>query len=193
MPESYKPYNPLDKKNLGKSIKDAILDLEHFPLPPALAFVGAGIYAIYYTGDSEYYRELGAHNRLNRIGIPIYVGKAIPEGGRKGGITEDAYEGNTLYRRLKDHADTIEQAANLELDDFYCRYLTLDDIWIPLGENLLIESFNPIWNQVIDGFGNHDPGSGRRNQKRSVWDTIHPGRSWSEKLALPDFLWVAGT
>ncbi len=35
---------------------------------------------------------------------------------------------------------------------------------------------------VIDGFGNHDPGSGRYSGKRSRWDTIHQGRAWANKL-----------
>jgi hypothetical protein len=58
----------------------------------------------------------------------------------------------------------------------------VDDIWIPLGESLLIEMFSPVWNRLIDGFGNHDPGKGRYQQQRSPWDVLHPGRSWAEKL-----------
>ena len=60
-----------------------------------------------------------------------------------------------------------------------------DDIWIPLGEGLLIASFSPIWNNLVDGFGIHDPGSGRDKQKRSRWDAIHPGRAFAEKVAPP--------
>jgi hypothetical protein len=71
---------------------------------------------------------------------------------------------------------------NLNIDDFYCRFLVVDDIWIPLGESLLIEKTKPLWNVVVDGFGNHDPGSGRYNQQISSWYTIHPGRSWARKL-----------
>jgi hypothetical protein len=63
-----------------------------------------------------------------------------------------------------------------------CRFLPVDDIWIPLGESLLIEKTKPLWNIVVDGFGNHDPGSGRYNQQISAWDTIHPGRQWALKL-----------
>lgn len=37
----------------------------------------------------------------------------------------------------------------------------------------------------MGGFGNHDPGGGRRDQRRSAWDTIHPGRSWAERLNTP--------
>ncbi len=58
----------------------------------------------------------------------------------------------------------------------------VDDIWIPLAESLLIERFSPVWNKRIDGFGNHDPGSGRHGQQKSQWDTIHPGRPWVTNL-----------
>jgi hypothetical protein len=37
-------------------------------------------------------------------------------------------------------------------------------------------------NLEIDGFGNHDSGSGRHQQKKSPWDVIHPGREWAERL-----------
>jgi hypothetical protein len=60
--------------------------------------------------------------------------------------------------------------------------LVVDDIWISLGESLLIEKFSPIWNTILVGFGNHDPGKGRYNQQRSPWDTLHPGRTWADKL-----------
>jgi hypothetical protein len=65
---------------------------------------------------------------------------------------------------------------------FYCRFLVVDDIWIPLGESLLIEKTKPLWNVIVDGFGNHDPGKGRYNQQMSAWDTLHPGRDWAKKL-----------
>ena len=114
--------------------------------------------------------------------MPIYVGKAVPPGARKGGFGLDKPPGKVLFRRLSEHADSITKASNLDLSDFRCRYLVVDDIWIPLGESLLIEMFNPLWNKVIDGFGNHDPGRGRYNQQRSAWDVLHPGRPWAEKL-----------
>ena len=37
--------------------------------------------------------------------------------------------------------------------------LVVDDIWIPLGENMMIEQFKPIWNLAIDGFWNKDHGN----------------------------------
>ncbi|MFM8220786.1 MAG: Eco29kI family restriction endonuclease, partial [Planctomycetaceae bacterium] len=114
--------------------------------------------------------------------IPIYVGKAIPPGNRRGVIDPRAKIGDPLFKRLKEHAESIRCCGNLDVADFDCRYLVVDDVWIPLGESLLIQSFRPVWNVALDGFGNHDPGGGRRGQKRSPWDTLHPGRPWARKL-----------
>ena len=48
----------------------------------------------------------------------------------------------------------------MDIKTFQCRYLVVDDIWIPLGEALLIAKFSPIWNKVVDGFGNPRPRKG---------------------------------
>jgi hypothetical protein len=72
---------------------------------------------------------------------------------------------------------------NLNIEDFWCRFLVVDDIWIPLGESLLIQRHRPIWNSMLDGFGNHDPGAGRHKGARPNWDTLHPGRAWAERCA----------
>jgi hypothetical protein len=49
-------------------------------------------------------------------------------------------------------------------------------------EAALIKVNRPLWNCVLDGFGNHDPGRGRYEQANSDWDTIHKGRAFAEKL-----------
>jgi len=174
-------FNPLDKRNLGISIADAIFKREAQKLKSLPPFYGAGIYAIYYKGDHPLYKSISEKNKTDFI-QPIYAGKAVPEGGRKGGLGLDVPKGEYLYKRLNEHKKSIEMAENLNIDDFYCRFLVVDDIWIPLGESLLIEKTKPLWNVVVDGFGNHDPGSGRYNQQISPWDTIHPGRNWAKKL-----------
>jgi len=175
------PYNPLDKKNLGISVADALLAQPIVSLPPFEKFIGAGIYAIYYVGDFAPYAPIAAANVDDQLIKPIYVGKAVPAGARKGGFGLDADPGTVLHNRLVEHAESIKQAkTTLKIENFSCRYLVVDDIWIPLGESLLIQMFSPVWNQVVDGFGNHDPGSGRYNQQRSPWDMIHPGRPWAE-------------
>jgi hypothetical protein len=48
---------------------------------------------------------------------------------------------------------------------------------------MLIENFQPVWNVVIDGFGNKTPGARRATQYRSPWDVLHPGRAFAEMLA----------
>lgn len=173
-------YNPLDKLNLGKSVAEALLDRKPDSLGDIEQFNGAGIYAIYYTGNFKPYRRMGSEN-ADALRWPIYIGKAIPSGGRKGAAMFSEITGRHLWNRLREHADTIRAVDNLDIDDFQCRYLIVDDIWIPLGETLLIARFKPVWNLALDGFGNHDPGSGRYQGQRPLWDVLHPGRAWAAK------------
>lgn len=177
-----KPFNPLAKSHLALSVADALLTSDLRSLSPGRRFSGAGVYALYYAGRLPVYSLLHEHNRGSEVPSPIYVGKAIPSGGRKGGMDFEAALGHSLFNRLSEHAESIVQASNLEIADFQCRYLVVDDIWIPLGESMLIDRFKPLWNVLIDGFGNHDPGSGRYQQKKSPWDALHPGRQWAERL-----------
>lgn len=184
------PYNPLDKRNLGRSVAEALLEGELVPLPTSgdPAFTGAGVYAIYYFGvhlPYPPYQRLADHNRTSSEPVPIYVGKAIPRGARTAGVGLDANPGTALFGRLQEHGESIESANNLDFSDFRCQCLLVDDIWIPLGESLLIQRFKPVWNVLVGGFGNHDPGAGRRSQRRSAWDTIHSGRAWAELLPNP--------
>lgn len=171
-----KPYNPLERKNLGASVAEALLERLPIPLGNVPKFQGAGIYAIYYTGDFPCYTPIAQANRDDKFQLPIYVGKAVPEGARKGRTGKGSETSGSMLKRLKEHATSIRKAENLNLEDFYCRYLVVEDIWIPLGESLLIAKFSPIWNTLIDGFGNHNPGGGRYEQLRSRWDVLHPGR-----------------
>lgn len=112
----------------------------------------------------------------------IYVGKAVPLGARKGGVGSLSSPRCELWNRLKQHAKSIEAAGNLRVADFTCRYLVVVPVWIPLAERFLVAHFKPLWNLAIDGFGNHDPGAGRRGMKRPCWDIVHPGRHWAEGL-----------
>jgi hypothetical protein len=174
------PFNPLDKTNLGASVADALLERPAIPLAELSEFRGAGVYALYYTGGFKPYRATAKLNAGGAYRTPIYVGKAVPAGSRKGGVL-DMKPGRVLFSRLSEHAESIRAATNLKVDDFACRFLVVDDIWIPLGESLLIARFAPLWNSLIDGFGNHDPGSGRHAGMRPRWDVLHPGRAWAKK------------
>jgi len=174
------PFNPLDKKNLGASVAEALLTNTVHPLGDLPAFDGAGVYAIYYSGNFPAYIRLSSMNQDGEFRLPIYVGKAVPAGARMGGGL-DSNPGKVLHKRLKEHADSIRAASNLDIADFHCRFLVVDDIWIPLGESLLIARFTPVWNSLIDGFGNHDPGKGRHAGLRPRWDVLHPGRPWADR------------
>jgi len=55
------------------------------------------------------------------------------------------------------------------------------DLVVPV-EAELIRRHRPLWNSVLDGFGNHGPGKGRYNQAISDWDVLHPGRTWAARL-----------
>lgn len=78
------PFNPLDKANLGRAIVEALLASQAKGLDDVPGFLGAGIYAIYYRGPFEAYGPLSPRNKEAST-WPIYVGKAIPKGGRKRG------------------------------------------------------------------------------------------------------------
>lgn len=179
-------YNPLDKGNLGKSVADALLTRPAYPLAEILPFEGAGIYAIYYNGQFPVYQPIAKAN-AEEARWPIYVGKAIPSGGRKGASLTTSTSSKALYKRLAEHRDSIRDvekgSGTLAIADFQARYLSVDDIWIPLGESLLIAKFRPLWNHALDGFGNHDPGKGRHKGLRPLWDHLHPGREWATRCA----------
>ncbi len=172
-----KEYDPLHYDNLAQSIVGALLGGPEVPLPPAESFEGAGVYAIYYHGGFSGYSPIAGMTKVP----PIYVGKAVPGGARKGGRRTSTK--SALCQRLKEHSESIELAENLDLGDFTCRYLVVIPVWITLAERFLIEHYQPVWNVAIDGFGNHDPGSGRSSMKRPRWDILHPGRPWAAKLA----------
>jgi hypothetical protein len=109
-------------------------------LRPEELFVGAGVYAVYYSGKLKAYDRISLKNAKGRREIPIYVGKAIPAGGRKGIFDLEVQAGTVLFDRLAQHAESIRQTKDLDSLDFSCRYLVVDDIWIPLGETLLIQT-----------------------------------------------------
>ena len=111
-------YNPLEKLNLARSIRSEILSTEAAPLKAPHAISGAGVYVIYYAGPFAAYAGLALANAQSWA-RPIYIGKAIPKGGRKGGLSrDDAAVGTALSGRLRKHADSIESVTNLAIGDF---------------------------------------------------------------------------
>lgn len=153
------------------------------PLPPPKSFDGAGVYAIYCVAKSGLYRTYG--ERLNRTAydVPIYVGSAVPRGWRQNRVVDDGIAaGTALYSRLKQHAKSIRCGKGLDIIDFSCRFAILEGDaanMIAALEAAIIAEHTPLWNSVIDGFGNHNPGKRRVTGKRPQWDCLHPGRPWA--------------
>ncbi|MFH7324855.1 Eco29kI family restriction endonuclease [Aeromicrobium sp. JJY06] len=191
MTQTPKPFNPLDMEHLGESVGNALLSSTPVCADQMSSFTGAGVYAVYYVGDAPPYEALGAANAdvpTGGVGVPIYVGKADPPGGRKG--LNVATSSKKLYERLHEHRRSVTQAKNLECEDFYFRWLVVEPIWVPLGETVLLQKFAPVWNSVLDGFGNHAPGSGRDKGELSLWDTLHPGRNSTPRGQIDPVYWA---
>lgn len=171
------PFNPLDKLRLGEQIREALEKRPVIEMPPP-KFNGAGIYAIYFNGAGKKGYEALSQVNNDKAGwqLPVYVGKAVPKGARKGLATMDATKGIAMWDRIKQHSKSLTEAG-FDLRDFRVRYLMVDDIWIPLGEMLTIVKFHPVWNLVLDGFGNKVPGKNRH--QLPTWDIMHEGRPWA--------------
>lgn len=167
-------FNPLTVPNLALALALELLEQPVNPLPPNATFPGAGIYAIYYLGPFDAYGQLVERNGGEKCKAPIYVGRAVRKGWRKG-IEFSPSTKPAVYPRLKDHSNSIA-ATTLDLEDFRCRYLIVEDAFIDLAESVLISLFRPVWNQVVDGFGNNPTGGPRSTQRKSEWDVLHPGR-----------------
>lgn len=167
-------YDPLTYDNL---MAGTILEFERRPLlrlADDISVRGPGIYCLIYTGPLDVYAEIAAS------GNPLYVGKAVPPGSRRGDTVN--VDSPALRSRLREHARSIDQATNLDKKDFQYRYLAIEPVWITLAERFAIDHYKPVWNRCLDGFGDHDPGSGRYNGEKSWWDTLHPGRGWADNL-----------
>lgn len=168
-------FDPTSPKIIGKIVADTLLLQERESLAAVAKqpFYGAGVYAIYYRG------KFAAYKPISGIDHPIYVGKADPA---EMHAATAAAQGTRLHTRLKDHERSITNATNLDIADFDCRYLVVRSAWIETAEDLLINWFQPVWNnemKVCYGFGKHGDSAGTRKNERSPWDTIHPGRPWA--------------
>lgn len=191
------PYNPLDLEALGASL---IREMERRPVEPLAAisrFNGSGIYALYYVGDLFPYAEMGEFNRATHCRLPIYIGRAREPGARRGRHKREEQPAATpfdpvtrplLFDRIREHRNSIKAVerggvahATLMLDHFRVRALVSMPLWVPLAEAMAIRSDRPVWNDALSGFGIHDPGSGRDEQRRSQWDTLHAGRAFATR------------
>lgn len=177
------PFNPLEHEVLGAAIAQVLNSTPVYKLTSPFPLEGAGIYAIYYTGNYPPYSALSQANIRQPGRWPIYVGQALPAGARKG-IAEDgaaSKKKTPLKDRLAKHTASILEIENnggdLKIEDFQYRALVLNDTFIRLGEMSLLGIYAPVWNKYLDGFGSNPAGKERETTKKSPWDSVHPGRS----------------
>jgi hypothetical protein len=174
-------YNPLDLNHLAESTKVEFEKQPLIKLAGIKPFQGAGVYALYYEGNFPDYKPISTANKEKRGTRAIYVGEAGRQGKRKGIDLEGTSGTSAIYERLSDHhTKSIEATTNLSIEDFWIRYLPIQSLFVPLCEALLIETHRPLWNRLVDGFGNKHMGGARidelTGQQITPWDLLHPGR-----------------
>lgn len=165
-------WDPLTYENLMAGTVAHFDKQELFSLAGELSLEGPGIYALYYRGNLSDYKPIA------NTEWPIYVGKAVPPGTRKGGVGDT--EKPALRNRLRDHVKSIREAKNLDPKEFKFRALAIVPVWIAFAEQALIKQYQPVWNSCLEGFGKHHQGENRRSTATSWWDTMHPGRPWAQ-------------
>lgn len=171
-------FDPANPKVVGRFVSLALVAQPRMALTDLGRFYGSGVYAVYYNGPFPLYAPIA------KTETPIYVGKASPS---ITGAKSPRDQGEKVSARLGEHRRNIGLAATtLDLADFECRALIVQSGWEEAAENYLIHLFRPIWNQetkLAFGLGKHGDASSTRSNKRSPWDTLHPGRKWAEDTA----------
>ncbi|MFN7180013.1 Eco29kI family restriction endonuclease [Hyphomonas sp.] len=164
-------FDPLAVENIGVTLAVELLEQPVWRMPPEV-FAGAGVYALYYTGSHPAYADLVRIDQ-GRHKFPLYIGKAVAQNAKQG-FSPAGGAGKKLYDRIHNHAKSINQASNLELDDFRCRFLVLNDAYITLAESVMIRLFRPAWNGT--SFVSNVVGKNRIDGDVGIWDALHPGR-----------------
>lgn len=167
-------FDPSNPKIVGRFVSLALVAQQRHPLSEIPRSYGSGIYAIYYNGPFPSYAPIRGSE------TPIYVGQAAPAVNNARTPME---QGTRLSARLADHRKNIAKAqGTLDLSDFEFRSLVVQSGWETAAEDYMIHLFRPIWNSetgILYGLGKHGDDAKTRANKRSPWDTMHPGRKWA--------------
>lgn len=110
-----------------------ITTFKNFPQRPHFA----GVYLIYYVGETSLYGDLVNHS----LDQPIYIGES---------------EGDML-NRLSVHCRKLEDAGDLDETDFIVRFMSLDNKFYARGIEMALQDYHkPLWNDksVQFSFGN---------------------------------------
>ena len=129
-------------------------ELNIFPITISQNYPGvrphfAGVYLIYYVGQTSLYEDLVSTS----LDKPIYVGKSEKD----------------ILNRLSDHRRKMARAKDLEVTDFVVRIMTVNPkFYAPAIEAALIYHYNPLWNNntVKLSFGN-------AKDNKNNWYTYH--------------------
>lgn len=169
-----RPPQVMHPKVVGRFVALAMMAQVRTPLAKIDKFYGAGVYALYYVGKRREYAP------LSKTETPIYVGKADPKDGTAMTARE---QGAKLAGRLMEHRRSVELAkTTLDVADFEYRSLVVQSGWQGAADGYLIDFFRPVWNSevnIVYGVGKHGDAAETRANKRSPWDTLHPGRPWT--------------
>lgn len=167
-------FDPSNPKVVGRFVALAMVAQQRKPLAELTQAYGSGVYAIYYSGPYDAYAPIRGTE------TPIYVGKSGPQ---VQGARTPLEQGAKLTGRIKEHKGNIEKAKDtLDITDFSYRALVVQSGLEVAAEEYLIHLFRPIWNNemgILFGLGKHGDASTTRANKRSPWDTLHPGRAWA--------------
>lgn len=166
-------FDPLAVDNVGVTLAVELLEQPLQSMPPEAPFSGAGVYALYYSGRHPAYARLAKLDG-GRHKYPVYIGKAADQSAKQG-FNPSGSRSRKLYDRIVHHAESIESVDSLELNDFSCRFLILNDAYIALAESVMISLFRPPWNGM--SFGSKVVGKFRMGGRPSLWDSLHAGRA----------------
>lgn len=165
-------FDPTNPQTTAGIVSLALIAQDRKPLEGLSKFYGAGIYSLYYRGPSEIYTEISGTE------TPIYIGKASPSGNPK----TYKEQGQKLFTRLNEHKKNIEKVSGIEISDFEYRNLVVQSGFEAAAEDRLISTFRPIWNKetnLLFGIGKHGDSAKTRQNNKSPFDTVHPGRKWA--------------
>ena len=103
-------YDPLTYDNLMAGLVVHFERRARAPLVTVIDVQGPGIYALFYDGDHDAYRQISGTS------TPIYVGKAVPPGARTGTAVDVTVP--ALQHRIRQHARSLGDVDSLEVTDF---------------------------------------------------------------------------
>lgn len=159
------------KKLLHTNVAKKLVGSRVFSLAEVSRFQGDGVYALYYHGNLEMYRNV--KERANTY--PIYIGKSAQPARSSG--KGQSNRGRNMFSRLREHARSLRQAG-FPVEAFTYRLVILDPEWVDLSETALVGMLRPTWNSIIHGFGSRacDLDNRAKNGGASSWDVLHSGR-----------------